>query len=90
MPFILCFGVGALAYIPLFIIAKLIKAACVHPVNRQTFWVLALSVPWLIVGGILITYPNSMRYLGGVALGLSGLFILWALRNLTHIHTKTA
>ena len=80
--FALCFGVGALAYGPLFIMARLISNGRKNPTKRQALWVLAFSIPWLIAGEILITYPNSMRYLGIFAIGLSVLFILWAIRHL--------
>jgi len=88
--FALCFGVGALAYIPLFLIAKLIRAGRMRPAKGQVFWTLALSVPWLIAGAILITYPNAMRYFGGLAVGLSLLFIFWSVRHWAHIRRKQA
>lgn len=85
--FALCFGAGSLAFGPLFIIARLIGQGRKNPAQKQAIWVLALSVPWLIAGGVLITYPNAMRYAGILALALSALFILWALRHFSHIRT---
>ena len=76
--FALCFGAGALAYGPLFIIAGLLKRSQNTPTKRQAVWVLALSLPWSIAGLILITYPNTMRYLGVAAIGFSGLFGVWS------------
>ncbi|MEP6343864.1 MAG: hypothetical protein ABJ275_11175 [Maricaulaceae bacterium] len=76
--FALCFGAGALAYGPLFIIAGLLKRSRKKPTKRQAVWVLALSLPWCVAGGILITYPNAMRYLGLASVGFSGLFALWS------------
>lgn len=88
--FALCFGAGSLAFGPLFIIARLIRNGRKMPTKRQAVWVLALSVPWLLAGGILVTYPNAMRFAGLLAVVLSALFILWAFRHLSHIHTKAA
>jgi hypothetical protein len=79
--FILCFGAGALAYGPLFIIAKLIGRARLYPRRSRALWVLALALPWLAAGAVLLTFSNNMRYVGGAAAGLSLLFILWALRH---------
>jgi len=82
--FLLCFGAGALAYGPLFIIAKLIRRARLYPRRSQAFWVLALAVPWLCAGGVLLTFSNNMRYLGIAAVTLSVVFIVWALRHFRH------
>jgi len=82
--FILCFGAGALAYGPLFIIAKIIRAARTAPRRAQGGWVLALALPWLLAGGVLVTFPNNMRYLGGAAIILSSLFIIWSVRHFSH------
>ena len=88
--FALCFGAGSLAFGPLFIIGRLIGQGRKNPLKRQAFWVLALSVPWMIAGAILITYPNMMRYAGLLAVGLSALFTLWALRHLSHMRRFSA
>jgi len=79
--FLLCFGAGALAYGPLFIIAKLIRTGRVYPRKSQAFWVLALALPWALAGSVLLTFSNNMRYLGGAALLLSLAFSLWAVRH---------
>jgi len=88
--FALCFGAGSLAFGPLFIIGRLIGQGRKNPLKRQAFWVLALSVPWMIAGGVLITYPNAMRYAGLLAVSLSALFALWSIRHLSHIRTVLA
>ena len=77
--FAFCFGAGALAYGPLFIIAGLLKRSRKTPTKRQAVWVLALSLPWCVAGAILMTYPNVMRYLGASAVGFSGLFAVWSI-----------
>lgn len=82
--FLLCFGAGALAYGPLFIIAKLIGAGRRQPRRSQAFWVMALAFPWLVAGGVMITFSNDMRYLGGGALILSAGFILWSFHHFRH------
>jgi len=82
--FTLCFGAGALAYGPLFIIAKLIRTGRTSPRRAQGGWVLALALPWLFAGGVLATFPNNMRYFGGAAIILSGLIIVWSLRHFSH------
>ena len=84
--FALCFGLGALAYGPLFIIAGLLKRSRKTPTKRQAVWVLALSLPWLMAGGILITYPNVMRFLGIAAMGFSGLFTVWSILHWQRVH----
>ena len=88
--FALCFGVGALGFIPLFIIARLIKNSRKLLRKNQAYWGLALSVPWLITGAVMLSYPNNMRYAGLFAVILSILFIIWAFRHLRYIRHKTA
>lgn len=83
--FVLCFGAGALAYGPLFIMAKLIRNARKAPTKRQAVWVLALALPWMLAGAVLITYPNIMRYLGLSAILLSALLSIWAVRHFAAI-----
>lgn len=83
--FILCFGGGALAYGPLFIMAKLIRNGRKTPTKRQAIWVLALAFPWLLAGGVLMTYPNIMRYLGVCTVLLSGILCVWAIRHFASI-----
>lgn len=85
--FVLCFGAGALAYGPLFIIAKLIRSGRVKPRRSQGGWVLALALPWLFAGGVLMTFPNNMRYLGGAAFIISLIFIIWSWRHFSHCRT---
>ncbi len=80
--FILCFGGGALAYGPLFIMARLMRRAWIYPQKSQALWVLALAGPWVIAGGIMLTFSNILRYAGIVAIGLSLVFCVWALRHI--------
>lgn len=88
--FALCFGAGSLAYGPLFIMGGLMARSRKTPTKRQAVWVLALSLPWLCAGGVLLTYSNMMRYAGIVAIGLSLLFTFWAFRHLARFRRERA
>ena len=88
--FALCFGAGALAYGPLFIIAGLLKRSRKTPTKRQAVWVLALSLPWVMAGGILITYPNFMRLLGVATMSFSSLFAVWSIQHWQRVRRFTS
>ncbi|NNE57404.1 MAG: hypothetical protein HKN36_04790 [Hellea sp.] len=81
--FILCFGVGALAYVPLGFTAYYAQKAMKTPLPRlRAIIVMAFVVPWFPLGFFLIILGGNMRVLGIVALLAAALIGLWALRYL--------
>jgi len=81
--FILCFGVGALAYIPLAIISLLAKWAIWVPLTRMTAILIILVIlPWLPFAFYLSKAGEVMTKLS-IAIVITVLFILfWAARYL--------
>lgn len=82
--FALCFGVGALAYVPLSIIAVYARQAVWMPLSKiRAIIVLLLILPWFFLCFYLYQLGGQMAY-GALIIALSGLFIAaWALRFLT-------
>ena len=81
--FALCFGIGALAYVPLSIIAVYARKAVWRPLPKiRAIIVLLLILPWLFLCYYLYQLGGQMAY-GAVIIALSGLFIAaWSLRFL--------
>jgi len=81
--FLLSFGLGSLAFLPLLIIAFYAKNAIWTPLPRyRVFVVLLLILPWFCLCFYLFKLGGLLR-MGAIISGLSGLFMaLWALRFL--------
>ena len=81
--FLLCFGLGSLAYIPLLLIAVYARQAILKPLPRdRAIVVLLLVLPWFFVSFYSFQLGGALRY-GATLAGLSCLFISgWALRYL--------
>ncbi len=81
--FILSFGAGSLAYVPLGIIAFYARKSIRTPLPRaRVFIVLLLLMPWLFLSYYLFQLGGQLRK-GAIVTILSSLFIgAWALRFL--------
>ena len=81
--FALSFGLGALAFLPLSIIAYYAKRAIANPLpSYRAILVLLLILPWFFLCYYLMKIEGVMRYSAIICL-LSALFIgAWALRFL--------
>ncbi len=79
--FAICFGAGALAYIPLAIIAFYARRAIHKPLPRyRAVITLLLVLPWFVLSYNLLRYAPKMQVFAGISI-LSALFItFWALR----------
>lgn len=79
--FLLCFGIGALAYIPMFWISRIARQIRLEgPSKRAVLYILALLVPWLILSLSLIATRIPLIFIG-IGLTIFCLFILswtWA------------
>jgi len=77
--FILCFGVGALAYVPMFWICLIARHVRLRgPSKRSVLFTLALIVPWLILSLSLIATRIPLFFIG-IGLTVFCLFIVsWA------------
>lgn len=84
--FLLCFGIGALAYLPLAIIFILAKRAIWIPLTRTSAILVAcLVLPWLPFAYYLNRIGEPMTFFS-VGIVVTVLFILgWALRFLRQI-----
>lgn len=81
--FLLCFGIGALAFGPLGLIAIYARKAVTKPMTRSRAWIVILLIlPWFPLCYFLWPLGDIIRYLA-VVTALSGLFFLaWAARFL--------
>ena len=77
--FLLCFGAGALAYVPMFWISAIARQVRLKgPSKRAVLYILALMVPWLMLSLSLIATRIPLIFIG-VGLTVFCLFILsWA------------
>lgn len=82
----LCFGVGSLAYIPLFIIAVIARRSAKSRATRKGFALaLLLLLPWVCVSLIFIGFSALPKIYGFGALFLSLSLCFWAFRRLRHL-----
>jgi len=81
--FLLCFGIGALAFGPLGIIAYFARRAIWKPMpSIRAVITLVFLLPWLPLGYYLIRLEGAMRIFGIIAV-LATIFIgIWAIRYL--------
>lgn len=77
--FVLCFGIGALAYVPMFWISRIARHVRLKgPDRRAVLLTLALIIPWLILSLSLIATRIPLIFIG-IGLTIFCLFILsWA------------
>ena len=80
--FILCFGVGAIAYIPLFVIAYLISKSQNAPSSSQGVYTLLFCLPWIPASVLMLLYPFPIQIIGAVALLAIIIFSIWAIWHL--------
>ena len=81
--FLLCFGVGALAYGPLTLIFYYAKQAITAPMPKfRVFVVIALILPWFVLGFYLARLQDWVAAGGIVGIVTSLLIGVWALRYL--------
>lgn len=77
--FVLCFGIGALAYVPMFWISRIARQVRLKgPSRRAVLLILALIIPWLILSLSLVATRIPLVFIG-IGLTVFCLFILsWA------------
>lgn len=77
--FLLCFGVGALAYGPMFWITNIARRVRLKgPSKRDVLLVLALMIPWLILSMSLIATRFPLIIIGVVLTVLCMFILTWA------------
>ncbi len=83
--FLLCFGIGALAYGPLGLTAYFAKKAIYKPMPRlRAIIVILLAWPWLPFAFILAKVSQYGLFAGILAAFTAILIILWAVRYFTN------
>jgi len=84
--FLLCFGVGAFAYGPAAIIARLGWNAHKHGANRRgLIWVLVLLLPWVVFSLLLLFVSDMPRLYSLPILILTALLMIWATVSLLRL-----
>ena len=79
----LCFGVGALAYVPCGIIAGIARRSASGTASRKAFaFAMLILMPWICVSLVFIGASALPKRYGFAALFLSIAFSLWAFSRL--------
>lgn len=79
----LCFGVGALAYVPLIIVAIIAKRSLGARASRKNYaFALLLMLPWVCVSLVLTVWSALPLKYSFIAVLLSASLSLWALVRL--------
>lgn len=77
--FLLCFGVGALGYVPMFWIANIArKVRRGGPSRSALVLTLALIIPWVVFAIVLLATGWPLAIFGAGLAGLSTLILTWA------------
>jgi len=77
--FLLCFGVGALGYVPMFWIATIAHKVRRNGASRSALILtLALIIPWVILAIVLLATGWPLALFGAGLAALSTLILTWA------------
>ena len=81
--FILCFGVGAFAYIPASLMSVIgWRAHKKGRIKRDLIWALALILPWVLLSVILVFVSDLQKIYSVLLLILTIILLIWTLISL--------
>jgi|GEM_PF-1583849 len=82
----LCFGVGSLAYVPLFMTAAIARRSAKGRASRKAFaLVLLLFLPWICVSLVFIGFSALPKIYGICTLLISTSLCFWAFKRLRQL-----
>lgn len=81
--FILCFGVGAFAYIPAALMALIgWRAYKRGRIVRDLIWALSLILPWILLSAIMVFVSDLQKIYSVPVLTLTVLLLVWSVISL--------
>ncbi len=81
--FILCFGLGAFAYIPAVFLSFIgWRAHKRGSIRRDLVWALGLTLPWVLLSAIMVFVSDLQKNYSVPSLCLTGLLFAWAVISL--------
>lgn len=83
--FVLCFGVGAFAYIPAAFMSFIgWRAHKRGRITRDLIWALGLTLPWLLLSIIMVIVSDLQKIYSLPILAVVVLFVAWTVISLRH------
>lgn len=84
--FLLCFGVGALAYIPAGIISRIaLRAHKIGAGRKGLIWALILLLPWICLSLALVLISGLPKFYSLSILAIAALLTAWAAISLSRL-----